>query len=81
MKHNNKLMYCCFRTPDVGSTTVWSPVSKNADDPLKLIKITQNQSFELQELSDPGNHTFWSTLGLTEFSAINSEESVKHTEL
>lgn len=74
-------MYYCFRTPDVGSPTVWSPVSKNADDPLKLMKITQNQTFEPQEQSNPGNYTFWSTLGLTEFSAFNSEENIKHTEL
>ncbi|XP_025411215.1 esterase E4-like [Sipha flava] len=55
--------------PDLGSSVVWSPVSKNPDDPLKLIKITQAQTFEPQELADPGNHTFWSTLPLTEFTA------------
>ncbi|XP_003247261.1 esterase E4 isoform X1 [Acyrthosiphon pisum] len=54
--------------PDVGSSVVWSPVSKNPSDPLKLIKITQNQTFEQQEYSNPGNHNFWSTLPLTEFS-------------
>lgn len=74
-------MYYCFRIPDIGNSTVWSPVSKNADDPLKLIKITQNQTFEPQELSDPGNYTFWSTLPLTEFSAFNLAENIKHTEL
>ncbi|XP_029347509.1 esterase E4 [Acyrthosiphon pisum] len=55
--------------PDVGSSAVWSPVSKNPSDPLKLIKITQNQTFEQQEYSNPGNHNFWSTLPITEYHA------------
>lgn len=71
----------CFRIPDIGSSAVWSPVSKNPADPLKLIKITQNQTFEPQEQSDPGNHAFWSSLPLTEFTVFNSAENIKHTEL
>ncbi|VVC27649.1 Hypothetical protein CINCED_3A001615 [Cinara cedri] len=67
--------------PELGNSTVWTPVSKNLADPLKLIKITQNQTFELQEQSDPGNHTFWSTLPLTEFSVTSLSENLNHTEL
>ncbi|XP_025194118.1 esterase E4-like [Melanaphis sacchari] len=67
--------------PDVGNSTIWSPVSKNPSDPLKLIKITQNQTLEPQEYSNPGNHTFWSTLPLTEFQGVNLPEKISHTEL
>ncbi|KAE9536014.1 hypothetical protein AGLY_007915 [Aphis glycines] len=67
--------------PDVGNSTVWSPVSKNPTDPLKLIKITQNQTLEPQEYLNPGNHIFWSTLPLTEFPGVNLPENIKHTEL
>ncbi|KAF0769982.1 esterase E4-like [Aphis craccivora] len=67
--------------PDIGNSTVWSPVSKNPTDPLKLIKITQNQTLEPQEYLNPGNHTFWSTLPLTEFPGVNLPENIKHTEL
>lgn len=75
-------MYC-FSVPDLGGSTVWSPVSKNLADPLRLIKITQAQTFDPQEVSDPGNHTFWSTLPLTEFPATvgSSENSVNRVEL
>lgn len=75
----DKLLH--FRIPDIGNSAVWSPVSKNPIDPLKLIKITQNQTFEPKEQPDPGNHTFWSTLPLTEFSAANLLKNIDHTEL
>ncbi|VVC27653.1 Hypothetical protein CINCED_3A014226 [Cinara cedri] len=67
--------------PDIGNSVVWSPLSKNPADPLNLIKITQNQTFEPQEQSDPGNHTFWSTMPLTEFSYTNIWKNIDHTEL
>jgi len=57
-------------------------VSKNPSDPLKLIKITQNQTFEPQEYTNPGNYKFWSTLPLTEFpAAVNPSETINHNEL
>jgi hypothetical protein len=54
-----------------GNSTIWSSVSKNSADPFKLIKITQAQTFEPEELSDPGDHTLWSTLPQTECTAID----------
>lgn len=72
----------CFRVPEVGNSAVWSPVSKNPSDPLKLIKITQNQTVEQQEYPNPGNYDFWSTLPLTEFpAAVNPSETITHNEL
>lgn len=68
--------------PDIGSSVVWSPVSKNPSDPLKLIKITQNQTFEQQEYSNPGNYNFWSTLPLTEFPAtVKPSKTINRDEL
>jgi carboxylesterase type B len=78
---NMWLSFAKTGTPDVSNSTIWSPVSKNPTDPLKLIKITQNQTFEPQEQSDPGNHTFWSTLPLTEFSAANLLKTTSRIEL
>lgn len=72
-----------FRIPDLGNnSTVWSPVSKNPTDPLRLVKITQGQTVESLELSDPGNHTFWATLPLTEFfTTVNLPTDVNRVEL
>ncbi|CAI6350717.1 unnamed protein product [Macrosiphum euphorbiae] len=66
--------------PDIGNSEIWSPVSKNPADPLRFIKITQQQTFEAREHSNHGNFEFWSRLPLTEFYNINVPEDVK-TEL
>ncbi|CAI6344725.1 unnamed protein product [Macrosiphum euphorbiae] len=66
--------------PDIGNSEIWSPVSKNPADPLRYIKITQQQTFEAREHSNHGNFEFWSRLPLTEYYNINVPEYVK-TEL
>lgn len=67
--------------PDIGNTTTWLPVSKNPTDPLRFIKITQNQTFEPKEQSNHGNYSFWSSLPLTEFYETNSAQDITHAEL
>ncbi|CAI6376484.1 unnamed protein product [Macrosiphum euphorbiae] len=66
--------------PDIRNSEIWSPVSKNPADPLRYIKITQQQTFEAREHSNHGNFEFWSRLPLTEFFNINVPDDVK-TEL
>ncbi|XP_026808622.1 esterase E4-like [Rhopalosiphum maidis] len=66
--------------PDIGNSKIWLPVSKNPTDPFRFIKITQQQTFEIEERSNHGNYAFWSSLPLTEFNEVNVPEVIK-TEL
>lgn len=81
--HESKIyIYCIlFRVPDIGSSATWPPVSNNPADPLKYIKIMDDQIFEPREESDHGNYKFWSSLPLTEFYGPSTPEDIKHTEL
>ncbi|XP_050548741.1 esterase E4-like [Daktulosphaira vitifoliae] len=68
--------------PNINNTTSWLPVSKNPADPLKLVKITQNQTFEPMELPNLGNSAFWRSLPLSDFPIAVSPDSVtSHAEL
>lgn len=75
------IYYNYFRVPDIGNTSTWLPVSKSTADPLRYIKITQDQIFEPREQLDHGNYEFWSSLPLTEFYSINMSEEINHIEL
>ncbi|XP_025192338.1 esterase E4-like isoform X2 [Melanaphis sacchari] len=66
--------------PDIGSSKIWLPVSKNPTDPFRFIRITQQQTFEVEEQSNHRNYAFWSNLPLTEFNEVNVPEVIK-TEL
>lgn len=60
----------------------WQPVSKNPADPLRFLKITQNQTFKVEENSNHGNYVFWKSLPLTEFyNTYNISSDINHTEL
>lgn len=70
-----------FSIPDIGKSVTWLPVSKDPSDPLRFIKITQNQTFEAKEVSDHGNYAFWSSFPLNEFYKTNMLTDINHTEL
>uniref|UniRef100_A0A2S2QZ43 Carboxylic ester hydrolase n=1 Tax=Sipha flava TaxID=143950 RepID=A0A2S2QZ43_9HEMI len=67
--------------PYIGDKVNWLPVSKNFRDPLRYIKITQNQTFEVKEQQNHGNLLFWNSLPLNEFDLINMKEDRRHIEL
>lgn len=71
-----------YRVPNIESTVTWLPVSQNPTDPFRYLKITQNQTFEVEEHSNHGNYNFWKSLPLTEFyNTENVSDNINHTEL
>lgn len=69
------------RKPNIGNKVNWLPVSKNFRDPLRYIKITQNQTFEVKEQQNYRNLLFWNSLPLIEFDFIKIREDKRFIEL
>lgn len=83
-QYNIQYYYNSFRAPHIGKKEIWMPVSKNPKDPLRFVKITQEQTFEPTEQLNHGNYLFWKSLPLTEFyeNETNTDEENKiHIEL